>query len=113
GGADVALVPAKPVAEMPAANPQSEIRRDYELALQIGNKDALNFFLAQYPDGYYANLAKLQLAKIAAEETRVTATEKARLAEQEQVRLANEGAQQIQLTKAASDLRAAEEARAA
>ncbi len=50
-------------------NPQSEIRRDLELALQLGNKDALNAFLAQYPDGYYASLAKLQLAKIAAEET--------------------------------------------
>jgi uncharacterized caspase-like protein len=111
GGDDVPLVPANATAS--SASPQADVRRDYELALQIGNKDALNFFLAQYPDGYYANLAKLQLAKIAAEETRVTATEKARLAEQEQARLANEGAQQIQLTKAASDLRAAEEARAA
>jgi hypothetical protein len=111
GGDDVPLVSAKATAS--SASPQADMRRDYELALQIGNKDALNFFLAQYPDGYYANLAKLQLAKIAAEEMRVTATEKARLAEQEQARLANEGAQQIQLTKAASDLRAAEEARVA
>ena len=76
-----------------AAIPQAEVRRDYELALQIGNKDALNAFLAQYPDGFYANLAKLQLDKMTAEEARVAATEKARPAEQERARLAAEGAQ--------------------
>jgi len=81
GGADVALVPGKSAASEPATNSQSEARRDYELALQLGNKDALNAFLSQYPEGYYASLAKLQLGKIAAEETRVAATEKARLAE--------------------------------
>jgi Caspase domain len=76
GGADVALVPAGPVASMPAADAsQSDVRRDLELALQFGNKDALNAFLAQHPDGYYANLARLQLAKIA-ERTAVAATEK-------------------------------------
>lgn len=115
GGADVALVPAKPAASAPtpAANAQSEIRRDYELALQLGNKDALNAFLAQYPDGYYASLAKLQLAKIVAEETRVAATENARLAEQERARLAAEGAQRTDQEKAAADAKAAEEARLA
>jgi uncharacterized caspase-like protein len=111
GGADVALVPAKPVAPTPAANAQSDIRRDYELALQLGNKDALTAFLAQYPDGYYANLAKLQLAKIGAEETRIAATEKARLAEQERTRLATEGAQRTDQEKAAADAKAAEEIR--
>jgi Caspase domain len=113
GGADVALVPAKPVASTPAANPQSEIRRDFELALQLGNKDALNAFLAQYPDGYYASLAKLQLAKIAAEETQVAATEKARLAEQERARLAAQGAQRTDQEKAAADAKAAEKSRVA
>ncbi len=114
GGADVALVPAKPVASTPAANPPSEIRRDFELALQLGNKDALGAFLAQYPDGYYASLAKLQLAKIAAEETRLAATEKARLAEQERARLlATEGAQSRDQAKAAEDAKAAEESRIA
>jgi hypothetical protein len=113
GGADVALVPAKPVASAPAANALSEIRQDFELALQLGNKDALNAFLAQYPDGYYASLAKLQLAKIAAEETRVAATEKARLAEQERARLSAEGAQRTDQEKAAADAKAAEEIRVA
>ena len=111
GGDDVTLVPAKAAA--PASSAQADTRKDYELALQIGNKDALNAFLAQYPGGFYANLAKLQLAKIAAEETRLAATEKARLAEQERSRLATEGAQQVQQNKAAADARAAEAARVA
>jgi uncharacterized caspase-like protein len=111
GGNDVALVPAK--APAPASSEQADARKDYELSLQIGNKEALNAFLAQYPNGFYANLAKLQLAKIAAEEARIAATEKARLAEQERVRLAAEGAQQAQQAKAAADAKAAEAARVA
>ncbi len=111
GGDDLPLVPAKAAA--PASSAQADTRKDYELALQVGNKDALNAFLAQYPDGFYANLAKLQLAKIAAEETRLAATEKARLAEQERARLATEGAQQTQQTRAAADAKAAEAARIA
>jgi uncharacterized caspase-like protein len=115
GGDDVPLVPAKaaPAASAPASNLQTEARRDYELALQIGNKDALNAFLAQYPDGFYASLAKIQLAKIAAEESRVAATEKARVAEQERARLAAEGAQKAQQLKAEADAKAAEQARLA
>ena len=111
GGEDVPLVPVKATA--PAATPQADIRRDYELAQQIGNKAALNAFVAQYPDGFYAELARSQLAKIAAEEARVTATEKARLAEQERARLAAEGAQKGQQAKAEADAKAAEQARIA
>jgi len=118
GGEDVPLVPAPrsaPAAAAPAPVPsaQAEARRDYELALQIGNKSALNAFLAQYPDGFYASLAKLQLDKIVAEETRVTATEKARQAEQERARLAAEGAQKSQQAKAEAEAKAAEQARIA
>jgi Caspase domain len=115
GGADVALVPVAPVplTPTPTVNPQSEIRRDFELALQVGNKDALNAFLAQYPEGYYASLAKLQLAKIVAEETRVAATENVRLAEHERTRLAIEGAQRKDQEQAAADAKAAEEHRIA
>jgi uncharacterized caspase-like protein len=119
GGEDVPLVPA-PARAAPAAAPatpalsaQAEARRDYELALQVGNKSALNAFLAQYPDGFYASLAKLQLEKIAAEEARVVATEKARVTEQERARLAAEGAQKTQQAKAEADAKAAEQARIA
>jgi uncharacterized caspase-like protein len=113
GGEDVPLVPAKAAPVAPAPSPQAEVRRDYELALQVGNKNALSAFLGQYPDGFYASLAKLQLEKIAAEETRVAATEKARLAEQERARLAAEGAQKAQQLKAAAEAKAAEQARIA
>ena len=121
GGEDVPLVPApaRPASAAaadpatPALSAQAEARRDYELALQVGNKSALNAFLAQYPDGFYASLAKLQLEKIAAEETRVAATEKARLAEQERARLAAEGAQKAQQAKAEAAANAAEQARIA
>ena len=112
GGEDVPLVPVAAAAPAAAPNPQAEARRDYELALQVGNKDALNAFVAQYPEGFYASLARIQLAKIAAEEVRVAATEKARLAEQERARLAAEGAQTSQQLKAAeADAKAAEQAR--
>ncbi|WP_082656187.1 caspase family protein [Bradyrhizobium valentinum] len=115
GGEDVPLVPAPAAAApaTPAPSAQAEARRDYELALQIGNKSALNAFLTQYPDGFYASLAKLQLDKIAAEEARVAATEKARLAEQERARLAAEGAQKSQQAKAEAEAKAAEQARIA
>ncbi|WP_083754585.1 caspase family protein [Bradyrhizobium murdochi] len=115
GGEDVPLVPARaaPVAAAPALSAQAEARRDYELALQIGNKSALNAFLGQYPDGFYSSLAKLQLDKIAAEEARVAATEKARLAEQERARLAAEGAQKSQQARAEAEAKAAEQARIA
>lgn len=121
GGEDVPLVPAPtrpaPAAAAapatPAQSAQAEARRGYELALQVGNKSALNAFLAQYPDGFYASLAKLQLEKIAAEEARVAATEKAKATEQERARLAAEGAQKAQQAKAEADAKAAEQARLA
>jgi len=90
GGADVALVPAKPVAA-PVASPQSEDRHDYELAMQLNNKDALNAFLAQHPDGYYARLAKLQLAKIIAEAPKVATADQGRPIDQGQSRLTVQG----------------------
>jgi uncharacterized caspase-like protein len=113
GGDDVALVPAKPVASGPQANPQDSVRRDYELALQAGLREAWEAFLQAYPDGFYANLARVQLKKIAAEEERTAATEKARLAEQEKARLASERAQKAELEKAAAAAKAAEDARIA
>jgi uncharacterized caspase-like protein len=118
GGDDVPLVPARaappePAPSSPAQSPQAEVRRDYELALQIGNKAAFGAFLAQYPDGFYASLAKLQLEKVAAEEARVAATEKAQAAEAERARLAAAGAQKDAQAKAEADAKAAEQARLA
>jgi uncharacterized caspase-like protein len=111
GGDDVPLVPAKPVATGPQADPDAPTRRAYELALQAGEREAWEAFLQAYPEGFYANLAKVQLRKIASEEARVAATERARLAELERARLAADGARQAELTKAAAAVKAAEEAR--
>jgi len=114
GGDDVSLVPAKAVAVAgPQANPQDSVRRDYELALQAGLREAWEAFLQTYPDGFYANLARVQLKKIAAEEERATATEKARQAEQEKVKLSAERAHKVELEKAAAAAKAAEDARIA
>jgi uncharacterized caspase-like protein len=111
GGDDVPLVRAKPSAAGPQADPQAAVRRDYELALQLATRDGREAFLSQYPDGFYANLAKGQLKKIAAEEARAAAAEKARLAEQEKARLAAEGAKHAEQARAAMAAKAAEDAR--
>ena len=116
GGEDVPLVPVKVVAAAPAApvaNPQADIRRDYELALQVGNRPAWDAFLAQHPDGFYASLAKLQLEKIGAEQAHAAAAEKAKQAEAERDRLAALGAQKDAQARAAADAKAAEQAQLA
>ena len=112
GGNDAPLVPAL-VPVDPQADPQAAVRRDYELALQLATRDGWEAFLSHYPDGFYANLARGQLNKIAAEDARAAAAEKARLAEQERARLAEQGARQAELTKAVAAAKAAEEARIA
>jgi len=113
GGDDLALVPAKAATAGPQPSPQDAVRRDYELALQLGTRDGWSAFLAQYTDGFYANLAKGQLNKIAAEEARAAATDKARLAEEDKARLANERARKVEQDRADAAARAAEEARLA
>jgi uncharacterized caspase-like protein len=113
GGEDLSLVPAKPVAKSVAASPDEPVRRDYELALQLGTRDGWNAFLGRYREGYYAELAKGQLNKIAADEARATAAEKARLAEQEKARLAADGAKKAEQIKAAAEAKAAEDAKVA
>ncbi|WBL76087.1 caspase family protein [Bradyrhizobium xenonodulans] len=114
GGDDVSLVPAKPAAAQgPQANAQDSVRRDYELALQAGNRDAWEAFLQAYPDGFYAGLARAQLKNVAAEEARAAAAAKARQAEDEKARLAAERANKAEQEKAAAAAKAAENARLA
>lgn len=92
GGNDVALVPAPAAAPPVAGNANAEIRRDYELAERVGTKEAWDSFVAANPAGFYADLAKAQRNKLAAENARIAATDKARGAAEEQARLAVEGA---------------------
>jgi uncharacterized caspase-like protein len=112
GGDDAPLVRAT-APTGPQVDPQAAVRRDYELALQLATRDGWEAFLSQHLDGFYANLAKGQLNKIAAEEARASAAEKARLAEQERARIAEQGAREAELTKAVAAAKAAEEARIA
>jgi len=69
GGTTVALVPApeNKKAEPPAAstNPD-EVRRAYELAAQVGTREAWESFINTYRSGFYSELARLQLAKLKA-----------------------------------------------
>jgi hypothetical protein len=70
GGEEIPLVPAKtatPAApEIPVSDPKADERRDYEFAMQL-EKEAWEAFLARHAEGFYANLARLQLEKLAAE----------------------------------------------
>ncbi len=113
GGDDVPLIPAKPIAVGPQPNPQDSVRRDYELALQIATREVWAAFLAQYPEGFYASLAKGQLSRIAAEEARTAAADKAKHAEDEKARLATERANKAEQDKAAAAAKAAETAKLA
>ena len=80
GGQTMALVPqiAKPV------DPEGEARVDYELAAQIGTKEAWDSFLASHGTGLYANLARAQNSKLsAAQQTRTKADDARRDAEEQ------------------------------
>jgi uncharacterized caspase-like protein len=114
GGEDVSLLPAKPASTATApkqSDSRADIRRDYELALELGTRDGWNAFLTQYPAGFYADLAKGQINKIDADTAQRVATENARRAQEERARLAQDGAQKAEQTKAAAVAKAAEEAR--
>jgi uncharacterized caspase-like protein len=113
GGDDVALVPAPEKPEVPAVGPNAEVRRDYELAERVGTVEAWDSFVAAHPTGFYADLAKAQRNKLAAETARLQATERARVAAEEQARLAAEGAKAAEQAKAAQQAKEAEAARLA
>jgi uncharacterized caspase-like protein len=112
GGEDMALVPAPAPIAAPALA-KSDVRGDYELAERVGTKDAWDSFVAAYPSGFYADLAKAQRNKLAAETARLAATEKARAAAEEKARLAAEGAKASEQARAAAEAKTAEDARLA
>jgi uncharacterized caspase-like protein len=116
GGDDVSLVPAPPAATPapPPANPvNADVRGDYELAERIGTREGWDAFIANYPTGFYADLAKAQRDKLVAEEARVAATERAKAAADEKARLMADGARAAVQAKAAAQAQAAEDARIA
>jgi uncharacterized caspase-like protein len=116
GGNDVSLVPVAPVAAPVAAAPppaSTGAERAYEFALAVGTKALWDAFIANYPSGFYTELAKAQRNKAAAEEARLAATERAKAAEEDKARLVAEGARAAEQAKANAQAKAAEEARLA
>jgi uncharacterized caspase-like protein len=83
GGETMALVPqaAKP------ADPEAGARVDYELAAQIGTKEAWDSFLASHPTGLYANLARAQNNKLSAAQESHSKADDARREAEEQAAL--------------------------
>lgn len=91
-------------ATAPAANkvaPETDAaaaRRDYELAAQVGNREAWEAFLKQYQTGFYADLARAQLAKLGAPAPTPDRAQAER-AQAEKERLAKEQAEKERLAK--------------
>jgi Caspase domain len=110
GGNDVTLVPAAPTPSAPV-DQDATMRRDYELALQIGRNAVWDAFISKYPAGFYTELAKAQRDKLAAEAAQLEATNKARAALDEQTRLAIEGAKATEQARATEAAAASEKAR--
>ena len=103
GGAEVSLVPAVAKIEPPPVpgSVENEVRRAYELTVQVGTTEAWEAFLRDFKSGTYADLAREQLAKLSAaqddartqEAARKAADERARRERAEQERLAPKGEQ--------------------
>jgi uncharacterized caspase-like protein len=93
GGETTALVPAaaKPI------DPEAQARIDYELAAQVGTKDAWDSFIAAHNTGYYASLARAQNDKLsAAQQTRAKADDTRREAEEQVAQKASEFRRQLE-----------------
>jgi uncharacterized caspase-like protein len=93
GGETMALVPqaAKPV------DPDAQARVDYELAAQVGTREAWDSFVASHPNGFYASLARAQGAKLmAAQQTRTKADDARRDAEEQAAQKAAEFRRQLE-----------------
>lgn len=79
GGETMALVPHSKTSRASEA----DARIDYELAAQVGTKEAWDSFLARHPTGFHADLARGQNAKLAAaQQSRAKADDARREAEQ-------------------------------
>ena len=65
GGGVTALVPQAGEAVEPAA---ANIKADYELVKEVGSIKAWEVFLGSYKTGFYADLARVQLEKLKADE---------------------------------------------
>ena len=65
-GRAVAVERSTPVVSQPVpADPDAAVRRDYEFAERAGTTAAWDAFLARHPNGFYADLARVQRGKLA------------------------------------------------
>lgn len=93
GGDTMALVPPKAA----PVDPEAQARVDYELAAQIGTREAWDSFLARHGTGYFAELARAQTKKLSlAQETRAKADEARREAEAQAAQKTAEFRKQIE-----------------
>jgi uncharacterized caspase-like protein len=93
GGSNMSLVP--PVAV--PVDPEAEARVHYELAAQVGTKEAWDSFLAKHPGGFFADLARGQKAKLtAAEQSRAKADDARRQAEEQATKKAADFRKQLE-----------------
>jgi Caspase domain len=65
GGGDFSLVPLPTVPQEFSST--HDIRTDYELAEKIGTSQAWQVFLGTHPNGFYSDLARVQLGRLAGE----------------------------------------------
>jgi Caspase domain len=68
GGADISLVPPAPTPKVDpppiVVDPNVSAANDYQLAERVGARKAWESFLTLHPTGFYADLARAQLAKL-------------------------------------------------
>lgn len=103
GGENTSLVPAvaKPV------DPDAQARVDYELAAQIGTKEAWDSFLGRHTTGLYADLARAQNSKLmAAQQTQAKADSARRDAEDQAAKKTEELRKQLEEQAARQTLEA-------
>jgi hypothetical protein len=100
GGATVALVPAPEpklaIPLPPPPDPEIAMRRDYELAEKVGTKEVWDAFLGRYATGFYADLARGQREKLAAEAARRQAMQEALRKDEERRKLAEVDRQKVE-----------------
>ncbi|MFT4116603.1 caspase family protein [Bradyrhizobium sp.] len=90
GGDTLALVPK-------TVDPDAQAKVEYELAAQIGTKEAWDSFLDRHASGYFADLARAQNKKIgAAQDNRTKADDAKREAEAQATQKATEYRKQLE-----------------
>ena len=117
GGATVSLVQTASLSTTPpetaavvapaASDPTADLRQDYEYAERVGTKQGWQSFLKTHPTGFYADLARAQLAKMTTDQAGTSAAEKAKKAAEEKARLAKDDAVKADQAAVDTDAKAA------